>query len=77
MCGHCGTIKGKVACASGALGVLSMLLAVVSRLWHFSPMGLGPRSFAVGSALLLLMSINMHSCRCSCGSTCDSEEHKA
>jgi hypothetical protein len=71
MAGKCGT-KGKIACGSGGLGVLFMLLAAVSKLAHFAPMGLGPRSFTAASALLLLVSINLHSCGCQ--SSCSTED---
>ena len=43
----------KAGCVSTMLGVVSMLLAVITRLAHWAPMQLGPRSFAAGAALLL------------------------
>lgn len=72
MCGKCGAVKGKIACASGGLGTLFMILAAIARLTHFAPLTLGPRSFAIGSALLFLMSITMHTCI----GTCDTEGHE-
>lgn len=73
MCGKCGHIMGKAACASIALGVLSAILAAVSRLTGFAPATLGPRSFAVASALLLLLSIAIHTCK-AC-QPCEPETH--
>ena len=55
-------MMGKVAHLSLCAGKLLVLLAAVSRLGHWSPMGLGPRSFAAGAALLLLLSIAIHVC---------------
>jgi hypothetical protein len=60
----------KIGCVSTLLGIVSMLLAVITRLSSWSPMHLGPRSFAAGSALLLLLSIALHTCQ----SVCCSEE---
>ena len=73
MCGKCGGMMKLVACGSNGLGMLSLVLAAVTRLGHIVVMGLGPRSFAVASALLLLVSISLHTCKATCGS----EEHHA
>ena len=56
----------KVGCISTLLGIGSMLLAVVTRLTHWAPLHLGPRSFAAGAALLLLLSIALHTCQSVC-----------
>jgi uncharacterized membrane protein required for colicin V production len=60
----------QVGCVSTLLGIVSMilagilvLLAVITRLTHWAPMHLGPRSFAAGAALLLLFSIALHTCQ--------------
>lgn len=66
MCGKCPVTMARIGCASMALGVGSMLMAVVCRLSHWEPMMLGPRSFAAGSALLLLLSIAAHTCQSVC-----------
>ena len=55
-----------IACGSGMLGTLSMILAVVSRLTGFAPMNVGPRSFAAGAALMFLWSIATHLCKSVC-----------
>jgi|GEM_PF-5394139 len=57
----------KIGCVSTLLGIVSMLLAVVTRLTHWAPWHLGPRSFAAGAALLLLLSIALHTCQSVCG----------
>lgn len=54
MCGSCEPKMGK---AGMGLGVLFMVLAAVSRLAHFYPASLGPRSFAAAAALMFLMAI--------------------
>lgn len=59
-----------IACGSGMLGTLSMVLAIITRLTSFAPMGLGPRSFAAGAALLYLMSIAVHLCKMVCFGAC-------
>lgn len=66
MCGKCDVVMGKAGCCSIALGAISTLLAVVSRLSAFAPMRLGPRSFAAGAALLFLLAIAIHTCQHSC-----------
>jgi len=52
----------KVAHGSLGLGMLMALLTAVSKLAAWAPMMLGPRSFAAGSALLLLVAIAIHTC---------------
>lgn len=64
MCGTCETVSGKIACVAKTLGILSMILAVLARLVHFYPLGLGPRSFAAGAALMFLFAIANRSCSC-------------
>lgn len=54
MCGKCEPYMGK---AGTGLGVLSLLIAVVTRAAHLAPMGVGPKSFAAASALFLLLAI--------------------
>ena len=66
MCGKCPVTMARIGCASMALGVGSMVLAAVSRLAHWTPMLLGPKSFAAFSALLLLLSIAAHTCQSVC-----------
>ena len=66
MCGKCGSCVAKVGCLSIGLGLLSGILAAVSRLTHFSPMTLGPRSFAGASVLFFLLSIAIHTCKAAC-----------
>jgi hypothetical protein len=62
----------KIGCISSMLGILSTLLAVATRLSHWEPLGLGPRDFAAGAALMLLLSIAAHSCH----GVCSGEEPK-
>ena len=59
-------VIGAVACLSWVLGVVFMLLAAVSKLAMFSCCGLGAKSFAVASALMLLLSIATHTCKMAC-----------
>ncbi|MBI4055138.1 MAG: hypothetical protein HY402_03280 [Elusimicrobia bacterium] len=66
MCGKCGSLVAKAGCGSLGLGTLLLVLTVATKLAHFSILGLGPRSFAVGSALLLLFSIALHTCKSAC-----------
>ena len=70
MCGKCEVFMAKLGCGSIAAGLILIILAAVSRLAHLAILGLGPRSFAAGAALLLLLSIAIHTCQ----STCHSEE---
>ena len=65
----------KAGCVSTMLGVVSMLLAVITRLAHWAPMQLGPRSFAAGAALLLLLSIALHTCQSVCGCEAPSKQN--
>ena len=60
----------KLGCASMMLGIVSMLLAVVCKLGNCMPMHLGPRNFASGAALMLLLSIAAHSCAMTCFGAC-------
>jgi hypothetical protein len=57
-----------MSCAATWLGVVSMLVAIVTKLTRWAPMHLGPRDFAAGAALLLLLSIALHTCQGVCGS---------
>ena len=66
MCGKCEPMMAKIACGSIGLGMLFILSTAVSRILHCAPMGLGPRSFATGAALLLLLSIALHTCKSAC-----------
>lgn len=72
MCGKCEPMMAKAGCGSVALGGILLLLGVVAKLTPMAPMGMGPRSFAIGSALFLLLSIAIHSCL-----GCKHGEHKA
>jgi hypothetical protein len=64
---------GKMGCVSTMLGFVSTLLAVITKLSHWAPMMLGPRSFAAGAALMLLLSIALHTCQSVC---CSGEPSK-
>jgi hypothetical protein len=64
----------KIGCVSTWLGVVSMLMAVIAKLTHWSPMSLGPRSFAAGAVLLLLLSIALHTCQSVCCSEAPSKQ---
>lgn len=59
MCGKCEPLMAK---AGMGIGLLSIVLAVASRLAGFHPMGLGPRSFAAMAVvmLLLVIAVNTH-----------------
>ena len=63
----------KVGCVSTLLGIVAMLLAVITRLTQWAPMHLGPRSFDAGAALLLLLSISLHTCQSVCCSEAPSK----
>ena len=65
----------KVGCVSTLLGIVSMLLAVITKLTTWAPMHLGPRSFAAGTALLLLLSIALHTCQSVCCSEVPSKQN--
>lgn len=54
MCGKC---ESCVAKASMGGGMLSLIVAVVTKLAHCTIMGVGPKSFAAAAALLLLLTI--------------------
>ena len=56
----------KLGCVSMLLGIAATLAAVATRLGHCTLMGLGPRSFAAGAALMLLLSIASHACAAVC-----------
>ena len=62
MCGKCEPLMMKVSHGAVMLGMLSMLLTVATKLSRCMVLGMGPRSFAAGAALLLLLSIAIHSC---------------
>lgn len=57
MCGRCEPYLSKAATGGG---LLSIVLAVATRLGHCAVAGVGPRSFAVGAALLLLLAIALN-----------------
>ena len=65
----------KAGCVSTLLGLVSMLLALITKLTYWSPMNLGPRSFAAGAALLLLLSIALHTCQSVCCSETPSKQN--
>ncbi|MDE2040645.1 MAG: hypothetical protein KGO96_14100 [Elusimicrobia bacterium] len=61
----------KLGCVAMLAGIVLMLLAAASRLWHCcAMMGLGPKSYAAAAALFLLLSISAHTCACVCGAKC-------
>lgn len=62
-----------MACGSGMLGTLSFVLAVVSRAFGFTPMAIGPRSFAAAAFLLFMMSITIHLCKMVCFGACKTD----
>lgn len=60
MCGKCEPLMAK-----GAIGVglVSILLALASRLTGLAPMGLGPRSFEGMATCMLLLAIALNTLR--------------
>jgi hypothetical protein len=64
----------KIGCVSTLAGMVSTLLAIITRLTHWDPMQLGPRDFAAGAALLFLLSIAVHTCQSVCCSEAPSKQ---
>jgi hypothetical protein len=75
MCGKCGMTMAKIGCGTMALGVMLMVGAMISRLSHMDFMMLGPRGFAAGSALMLLLSIAAHTCQMCCFDRAEEPPH--
>lgn len=75
MCGKCEPFMAKAAHGALVLGTLLLVLAAVSRLAHWGLCTLGPRSFTAGSALLLLLSIAIHSCPGVCRAEGEGHSH--
>jgi hypothetical protein len=71
-CAACPGMINVMACGSGMLGTLFLLLAGVSRVFGFTPMNVGPHSFAAASFLLFMMSITIHICKMVCFGACKS-----
>ena len=59
MCGKC---EGMMSKGATGIGLVSTLLAIVSRALHFTPGQLGPRSFAGMAALMFLLAIAVNTC---------------
>ncbi|MBI5244919.1 MAG: hypothetical protein HY922_14730 [Elusimicrobia bacterium] len=64
MCGKYDSVKGKLACVSICLGVVCAIVGGLMRLTGACVMSLGPRTFAIGAALLFLFAIAGRSCAC-------------
>ena len=60
MCGKCEKVVAKVGVMGG---MLSLILAMVSRQAGWHPFNIGPRSFAATAALLLLLAIAANTCK--------------
>ncbi|MBI5882716.1 MAG: hypothetical protein HZB91_06385 [Elusimicrobia bacterium] len=65
MCGKCEQVIGKVGVIGG---IVSLILAMVSRLFGWVPFYIGPRSFAATAAILLLLAIAANTCKHDSGS---------
>jgi hypothetical protein len=75
MCGKCGKVMGAIACGSQGIGMLCVVLGAVSRTAGREILGHSCWSWAVAAALMLLVSISMHSCKMACmGGSCKEEE---
>ena len=59
MCGKC---ERPMAKAATGLGILSLVLAVATRLGHCGIANVGPRSFAAAAVILLLLTIALNTC---------------
>ena len=75
MCGNCGNVVKKLGCAANGLGILSILLAVITKLSHSMILGVAGRGWAIAAGLMLLLSISLHTCAATCLSgECGKEE---
>ena len=64
-------IGARAACVAHMLGAASLLAAVVTRVTQFAPLGVGPRSYAIGAGLLFLCSIAISTCPCCGARSCE------